>query len=80
MKKRPHKKKDQTETEKAYQLLCAFVKKHPEIEESLWAGALMSAFINMHQNAGFSFGDFSVVLLDVKQHYKEWYFKEKTNE
>lgn len=73
MRRRQPKDDDQKNTEKAYKILCKTVEEHPEIETSLWAGALMSAFVDMHQNTKFTYKNFCEVLDDIKEVYKNWF-------
>lgn len=73
MRFRPAKKSDQKNTEKAYRILVKITEEHPEIEESLWAGALMSAFVSMHINSELPYEEFCKSLDDVKKVYKNWY-------
>ena len=73
MKSRPSKKDDQKNIEKAYIILIETVKKHPEIETSLWAGALMSAFVNMHTNTKIPYKEFCEALDGIKIIYKKWW-------
>jgi hypothetical protein len=73
MKKRRNLSSDQDQTEKAYEMLHELTRLHPEIEMTLWAGAFMSAFINMHMDSGLDYNDFCEVIDGVKAHYKKWY-------
>jgi hypothetical protein len=73
LKFRKSKKDDQENIEKAYNILVATVENHPEIETTLWAGALMSAFVHMHLNTKMPYKIFCDSLDNIKNVYKNWF-------
>ena len=68
---RKPKKSDQTETEKAFQILRKCMQDHPEIEPTLWMGAHLSCIVSGCENSGISYQEFSSELESVKMFYKE---------
>lgn len=70
---RPLKEEDQENTERALSLIQDIYKKHPEIEESLWAGALWSALVCGYINSGFSYKQFIIESTGALKHYKGWF-------
>jgi len=75
MRKRRPKKTDQENTEKAYLLLIELAEKNPQIETSLWMGALISAFVDMHMRTKNPYQNFCLTLEQIKEHYKDWWDK-----
>ena len=57
----------------AYKILVKVVEKHPEIETSLWTGALMSAFVHMHVNTKIPYKEFCKIIDGNKIIYKKWW-------
>jgi len=72
------KSSDQEELEKAFQILRKTMQSHPEIENTLWAGAIMSCFVDGHINSEVSYEDFCESLDSIKKHYKKW-FEDSSN-
>jgi len=70
---RPRKETDQDETEKAYWLIRDVIAAHPEIESSLWFGAVMTLTVDVFYNNGYSFTEFRQMMLEAVDHYKEEY-------
>lgn len=70
---RPPKPNDQKNTEKAFRLILELYEKHPEIEPSLWAGALWSALANGYLNCHFTFDEFKRQIDDMLKHTKKYY-------
>ncbi len=70
---RPSKDSDQDNTEKAFQLIKNCLEEHPEIESTLWAGAVWSVLVYGYRNCGFSYKEFCDEWEKVKNHFKkEW--------
>ncbi len=77
MDRRPRKKTDQDEAEKAFKLLKESMANHSEIEPSLWASAIWSVLVDGYVNCGFSYEEFQNEWDRVKHHYKPWFDKEE---
>lgn len=77
-KRRRGKKTDQTETEKAYQLLIKTMQDHPEIEKTLWAGACWTALVNGYLNSGIPVKEFIEDFDSAKEHYIKWFEENST--
>lgn len=73
--RRPSKKSDQNNTEKAYQILLKAMQAHPEIEQSLWAGACWTALVNGYLKSGISYELFCEDFDGAKNHYSKWWDK-----
>ena len=69
-KKRPPKKSDQKNTEKAYQILLEAMQNHPEVEPTLWAGACWTALVSGYLNCGISYKEFCEDFEEAKEHYR----------
>ncbi len=68
---RTSKPTDQENTDKAYKLLLALIKKHQdEIEPSLWLGAMIGALAENADRSGISFKDFKSCMIEGVNHYK----------
>lgn len=74
-KRRAHKRSDQNNTEKAYQILLKAMQDHPEIEQTLWAGACWTALINGYINSDLSYEEFKEDFDSAKEHYSKWWDK-----
>ncbi len=70
--KRRRKKSDQNETEQAYQVLQQAMLSHPEIEQTLWAGACWTALVTGYLNSGISWEGFCNDFENAKNHYAKW--------
>jgi hypothetical protein len=73
LKKRKRKKSDQCGIEKAYQLLLRTMHAHPEIEQTLWAGACWTALINGYAACGATYEEFCQDFDGAKAHYSKWW-------
>ncbi len=73
MKKRPQKKDDQDQIEKAFLMLKHFMQQHPEIEPTLWAGAFWSVLVDGYAKSGMSYELFTEEWDTLKHHYKPWF-------
>jgi hypothetical protein len=73
MKIRRGKKTDQKQTQKAYELLCQLAEDHPEIEETLWFGALFSAAAEMYIQSNLPYEEFCRSLDELKVFYKQYW-------
>jgi len=73
--KRKPKRSDQKNTEYAYQILIKAMQEHPEIEQTLWAGACWTALVNGYLNSGVSFEEFDVDWRCAYDHYRKWWDK-----
>lgn len=62
--------------EEAAQLVSELVQLNPQIEMTLWYGALMSCFVRGHINTGFSYEQFRKEIKKVVEHYKPWFEEE----
>lgn len=71
--RRPSQENDQANVEKAYQLIKELMSQHPEIEGSLWAGAVWSVFVNGYKQSDFSYEDFCQEVKDACAHSKCWW-------
>lgn len=75
MEKRPLKKSDQKQIEKAYNLLKDCIVSHPEIEPTLWAGAVWSILVEGYSRSGMTYEKFTKEWDQVKHHYESWFDK-----
>lgn len=75
MKRRTSKKNDQKETERAFQIIQKAIEEHPEIEPTLWAGALFSKIVQGCETSGLSYLEFCEMIDDAKNFYKRWFDK-----
>ncbi len=73
MQKRPPKETDQEEIEKAFQLLKGTMAAHPEIEPTLWAGAVWSCLVHGYKSSGFTYKDFEEGIHEVLDHFKKFW-------
>lgn len=73
---RKRKTTDKDETENAFQILKNAMQAHPEIEQTLWAGAMMSCFVDGYINSHIPYEYFCQELDSIKKHYKKWFEKE----
>lgn len=71
--KRKAKKSDQVNTETAYLILLEAMRTHPEIEQTLWAGACWTALINGYLASGIPFKEFCEDFDRAKEHYAKWW-------
>lgn len=70
---RPGKRSDQDETEKAYQILVSAMQSHPEIEQTIWAGACWTALVNGYLNSDIPYELFCHDFDSAKEHYSKWW-------
>ncbi len=75
MERRPPKKTDQKQIQKGFDLIMQVMEKHPEIEPTLWAGAIWSVLVHGYNNSGMSYEQFTRAWEEVKHHYKPWFDK-----
>lgn len=73
MEKRPAKKDDQENTERAYEILTETVNLNSDIERTLWVGAMISLLIEGFINSGISYEAFCAEWDRIKTHYKPWW-------
>lgn len=73
---RPPTKLDQDETEKAYQMVMQLMNDHPEIESTLWCGAIWSVLVNGYEQCDYSYEEFCNEVKRISVHYKSWFDKE----
>ncbi len=73
MERRPPKKTDQQQIEKAFNLLKNCMASHPEIEPTLWAGAVWSVLVDGYNSSGMSYEQFTREWDELKNHYKPWF-------
>ena len=73
MKKRPPKSTDQDNIEKAYQIITKVMRKYPEFEGTIWAGAIWSTLVNGYIRCGNSYDEFCKEIEGVKVCYKSWW-------
>lgn len=73
MEKRCSKKTDQMNIEKAFNILINAMKSDPEIEPTLWAGAVWSVLVEGYINSGMSYELFCKEWDKIKIHYKSWW-------
>ena len=72
-KRRPPKESDQVNIEYAYQIVIKTIEDHPEVETTLWAGALLSALANAYIDAGLSYEQFESEFDSAKKFYRKWW-------
>lgn len=70
MEKREPKKTDQEQTERGFNLIMEIMSAHPEIEPTLWAGAVWSVLVNGYNQSGVTYDEFTRQWDEVKHHYK----------
>ncbi len=75
MKTRKPKKSDQNQVQKGFQLIMDMMADHPEIEPTLWAGAIWSVLVNGYNNSGMTYEQFTREWDEIKHHYKDWFDK-----
>lgn len=75
MERRPPKKTDQEQVRKGFDLIMKVMEKHPEIEPTLWAGAIWSVLVHGYNNSGMSYDQFTREWEELKHHYKPWFDK-----
>ncbi len=80
MKIRHSKEDDQDEIQKAFDILVNAAKDHPEIEATLWIGALWSQLVNTYIESAMPFDLFCEELDEVKENYKNWFEDEEEDE
>ena len=80
MKIRPHKESDHDETKKAFDILIKTGKDHPEIEATLWVGALWSLLVTIYEKSGMPYDLFCKELEKIKECYKDWFEDEGEDE
>jgi hypothetical protein len=73
MKRRPPKKSDQKNVEKAFKILKETIQSHPEIEPTLWASAVWSILVEGYVNSGASYELFCDEWDRIKEHYKGFF-------
>lgn len=73
--KRKHKKTDQSELERAYQILVEAMQAHPEIEQPLWASACLTVFVFGYVNTDIPYASFCEDLDAVRAHYAKFWKK-----
>jgi hypothetical protein len=71
VRRRKEKKSDQYNTETAFQILRQAMLDHPEIEQSLWAGACWSALVNGYLLSEIPYDQFCEDFDNAKEFYKE---------
>jgi hypothetical protein len=71
VKKRYRKKTDQSETEKAFQILLHAMQSHPEIESTLWAGACWTALVNGYLKSDIPLKEFKEDWERALKHYSK---------
>lgn len=59
--------------QKAFDLVVQLINEHPEIEYTLWAGAIWTILVSGYINCGFSREEFIEEIARVSGHYKEWW-------
>lgn len=62
---------DQYNTQKGFELIIDLMQKHPEIEPTLWVGAIFSVLVNGYKKCGFSYEEFCNEIHEVLLHYKD---------
>lgn len=77
MEKRPPKEDDQQMSARAYDFLLEIINAHPEIDPTLWYGALVSCIVNGFINADHSYEVFCEEWDNAKRHYKSWFDEEE---
>ena len=75
MERRHPKETDQNEIDKAFNLLKDCMLSHPEIEQTLWAGAFWSVLVDGYSSSGISYEEFCSSWDEVKHHYKSWFYE-----
>jgi hypothetical protein len=75
MEKRNAKIDDQDQVEKGYNLIKDLMSKHPEIESTLWSGAVWSILVDGYVASGISYDQFTDEWDNVKHHYKDYFSK-----
>ena len=75
MQYRPSQESDQEKIEKAFNLIKKLMVDHPEIEPTLWAGAVWSILVDGYSSSGMSYEQFTREWDLVKNHYKELFDK-----
>jgi len=70
---RPSKQNDQEQIEKGFLLIKQCMQQHPEIEPTLWAGAIWSILADGYSSSGMSYEDFTKEWDQVKHFYKHWF-------
>ena len=73
MERRMPKKSDQQKIEKGFHLIKSLMQDHPEIEPTLWAGAVWSILVDGYVASGMSYEKFTQEWDDLKHHYKPWF-------
>ena len=73
METRPRKPNDQEQIEIAFNLMKDCMASHPEIEPTLWAGAIWSVLVEGYAQSGVSYEQFSKEWNSIKHHYKSWF-------
>lgn len=71
--RRPHKPDDEENTQKAYEYLWDCIYAHPEIESSLWLGALMATVTSGFVKDGLKYKDFENEMKVMIRHFKKWF-------
>lgn len=69
--RRDPKETDQINTEYAFQILRKAMQDHPEVEQSLWAGACWSCLVNGYINSGIPYKEFQQEMKSVAAFYKK---------
>ena len=64
---------DHENIQKAYELIIELMRFNPQIEASLWPGALFSNLVAGYENSGFSFRDFEYEILSMLKHAETWW-------
>lgn len=64
---------DQDNIDKGYQYLMDTISDHPEIESTLWAGAVWSVLVSGYKRCDFSYDEFLSELDKISRHYKSWW-------
>lgn len=64
---------DQENIYKAHDYLWECINAHPEIESTLWVGALFSTLVAGFVKEGCAFTDFENEIKQMLRHYKNWF-------
>jgi hypothetical protein len=64
---------DQEQIEKAFNLIKDCMAHHPEIEPTLWAGAVWSVLVDGYASSGMTHDQFTQEWDKLKHFYKPWF-------
>ena len=74
---RPPHENDQEKIQRAYDLIMDLMNNHPEIEPTLWCGAVWSALVVGYKVCRFSYAEFRDEIFKISRHYKSWWDDDK---